>query len=211
MGASLNLQLSNETDVRGLYAIDPTADGTPDLAGRLLVDDFDGNGTDDLALALPGGKDFDNQPRKPGKVHVEKWPVIGDVARADPAQAGYTAVGDARTEPHWVGASIASGDMDGAGAADLMISAPLRDQGAGAVYVIHGGTIIMPGETGQRSLLGTTTGTLYATITGESGDTADASGDRLGYAMTAADFNGDGFQDLAMGAPGRLTGAVARI
>ena len=89
------------------------------------------------------------------------------------------------------GTAVASGDLNGDGFDDLIIGAPNVDPGnraaAGAVYVLFG----QAGPPAQNSL-----STAYdMVIYGESND------DRLGASLTSGDFNGDGYDDLVLGAP----------
>jgi len=92
------------------------------------------------------------------------------------------------------GASLAMGDLNGDGYAELIIGAPeaggpnkLRP-GSGEVYILFG----MPAIQGIPSQL---------TIFGP-GANADAFPDGLGYRVAAGDFTGDRITDLIMGAPG---------
>lgn len=84
-------------------------------------------------------------------------------------------------------------DFDSDGFADLVVGVPYEDVGdlrdAGAVDVLYGS----PGGPGvERSL--------YLTqATSALGAQSDA---RFGAALTTGDFDGDGFTDLAVGAPG---------
>jgi nucleoside phosphorylase len=84
-------------------------------------------------------------------------------------------------------------DFNGDGFSDLAVGVPGQDVGdgtdAGAVFVIFGGTNGL-----------TTTGRDFL-IQQAAGGGSEA-GDRFGEALAAGNFNGDGFADLAVGAPG---------
>jgi hypothetical protein len=102
--------------------------------------------------------------------------------------------------------SIAWGDFDGDSYADLAIGLPGEDVGriadAGAVNVIYGGASGLDTSRG----LGLTQHT--ASGAGELSGSAEA-GDYLGAALTAGDFDGDSYADLAIGLPGEDVGRIA--
>jgi len=89
------------------------------------------------------------------------------------------------------GAALAAGDFDGDGYVDLAVGVPYDDTSiddVGWVNVIYGSGGGFSG--GERWIQG------Y----GDVQDTAQA-GDRFGSALAVGDFNGDGYDDLAIGAP----------
>jgi extracellular elastinolytic metalloproteinase len=93
-------------------------------------------------------------------------------------------------------------DFNGDGYADLAIAVPGEDftsaVDGGLVHVVYGSASGLDASTAQA---------WSATSSGVVG-TTNAS-DRFGAAVTAGDFNGDGYDDLAIGAPGDAAGAVA--
>src|SRR5690606_26188089 len=102
------------------------------------------------------------------------------------------------------GRGLAAGDFDGDGYDDLAAGVPFEDDGvawdAGAVNVIYGSAA---GLTATGSQLWTQ----------ESGDVPSASEetDRFGFAVAVGDFDGDGYDDLAVGVLGEDDNAGAAI
>jgi hypothetical protein len=101
------------------------------------------------------------------------------------------------------GASLAAGDFDGNGLDDLAVGAHLRNAlmpnrpNAGAVFVDYNGGIGTPVTQfwDQSRIFGDDNDVFE--FTGSSTE----SDDRFGRALAAADFNGDGRDDLAIGVP----------
>ena len=85
------------------------------------------------------------------------------------------------------------GDFDNDGYADLGIGAWGETSQRGAVYVFRGGSTGLA-TSGTRMTQATTT------------RETDESGDRFGFTLASGDFNGDGYDDLAAGAPRETTG-----
>ncbi len=107
-----------------------------------------------------------------------------------------------QSEGDRLGASIAAGDIDGDGADDVVLGTSKASSGAGSAYVVYGG----PGVRGTMVHLGSAAGTYDETrIYGELDE------DRAGYSVAAGDINGDGFDEVLLGAiladpPGGING-----
>jgi hypothetical protein len=148
------------------------------------VGDVDGDGFDDLLLGAPTA---DGQAPGSGAAYLFSGPVDGDRGVADAAASWSSdGVDDAS------GRSVAgAGDTDGDGLDDLLIGSPTRHQGAsdaGLVALLLGSADLV----GDRSLLDAD-----ALLLGTQ------SGGLLGSAVAGAgDVDGDGLDDLLMGASG---------
>ncbi|MFV2040010.1 MAG: lamin tail domain-containing protein, partial [Acidimicrobiales bacterium] len=151
--------------------------------------DFDGDGYDDLAVGVPG-EDFGTR-KNAGSVVVIPGRANG-IARSRGkvwSQRGKIA-GTPATSDRF-GEALAVGDFDGDGYDDLAVGVPGEDVGgnndAGSVNVIYG----------SASGLATTRN---AALTQTDGKSSGAErGDEFGSALTSGDFDGDGYDDLAVG------------
>lgn len=98
--------------------------------------------------------------------------------------------------------AIATGDVNGDGIADIVtgapdttftvtpaVGAPQTRTGAGIVYIVLG-------KTGLSGTIDTNAGQAEIAILG------GKSGDKLGFALAIGDVNGDGIDDISIGAPG---------
>ncbi len=164
----------------------------------LAVGDFDGDGYTDLAIGVPR-EELDGD-QNAGVVHVLYGAASGlsflgnQLFDQDNATTGSFAEPD-----DWFGAALAVGDFNNDGYDDLAIGSPYEDLGAvqdaGAVLVLFGAGSGLDAAGSQWII--------QAEIVG----TAEL-GDKFGSALAAADFDGDGFDDLAIGVPGQTVGSV---
>jgi hypothetical protein len=183
----------------GLPAVAPSpALGTPATSGtapRSVLTDFNGDGFADLAIGIP----FEDvgSVADAGAVHVLYGSAGGLQATSPDDQFWHQDspdVEDSAQKGDQFGHSVAAGDFNGDGFADLAIGIPFEDVGsvtdAGAVHVLYGSA-----------------GGLQATSPDDqfwhqdSPDVEDSAEkwDWFGWSVAAGDFNGDGFADLAVG------------
>ena len=184
------LDLSDLTADQGFIIQGDAAD---DNAGFSVssAGDVNGDGFDDLIVGAPYGDDG-------GGAAGEAYVIYGGTGLADidltnlTITQGFIIQGDA--EGDRAGWSVSSaGDVNGDGFDDLIVGAPLGDDGgdrAGEAYVIYGGTGLADVD------LTDLTRAQGFIIQG------DAAGDWAGRSVSSAgDVNGDGFDDLIVGAP----------
>lgn len=164
------------------------------FAWALAGGDFDGNGTDDLAIGIPGQAvgevDF------VGAVIVLEFDNPGTGLEIVDSEYRYQGSGipGAPEAFDYHGWTLAAGDFDGDGADDLVVGAPSEGVGtndwAGAFAVLEG-------------VLGSgieVNGALWTQD--DLGGQESREGESLAAALAVGDFDADGFDDLVLGAPG---------
>jgi hypothetical protein len=157
----------------------------------MALGDFDGDGDLELAVGEPGN-DVGGGIRG-GSVAV--WDGFSANAPSRRFTQFSTGIGGDGETGDKFGFALAVGDFDGDGLDDLAIGVPNEDVGtvgdAGGVHVLFGGADGLTGVGSQFLLLG------EGGLPGGPG-----ASDLFGFALAAGDFDGDGRDDLAIGAPG---------
>ncbi|MEO3856996.1 FG-GAP and VCBS repeat-containing protein [Acrocarpospora sp. B8E8] len=159
--------------------------------------DYNGDGRPDLAVAMPyatvGGHD------RAGAVALftgtsggfRKGPVISQDSDGIPGEAER---GDS------FGAALATGDFNGDGCADLAVGASEEFVGREPITGADGHGMV-------HLLYGSRTGLHHAKVL----DLPEHDTDRFGAALAAGDLDGDGDDELAIGAPGYEGGGAVVI
>lgn len=167
------------------------------FASSLAVGDFDDDNFADLAVGVVGEDNPYDDTWGRGAVQVFFGSIHGIDASRDLLFTEDDFGGDAE-EGDRLGWALAAGDFDGDAFDDLAIGAPFKSGGIGAV--VHGGhVIVLPGAVGGFEIAGAQ----FWSEDDFPGTAIVESGDFFGFALAAGDFDADGRDDLAIGAPGQ--------
>jgi FG-GAP repeat/FG-GAP-like repeat len=168
---------------------------------QTALSDFNGDGYNDLAVGVPfeGSRTI----RQTGAVNVLYGTAAGLQATTPDDQLwtqNTPGVKDTAEAGDQFGWSVAAGDFNADGFTDLAVGTPFESvgtvTGAGAVNVLYGSAagLQASGSGGPDDQLWT------QNSPGVAGDGAEQD-DNFARSLGAGDFNGDGFEDLALGVP----------
>ncbi|MEM8748395.1 MAG: integrin alpha, partial [Actinomycetota bacterium] len=220
----LDLSLLTDADGDGLWDVeedqnadadrDPATNPGPDTDGdtNANFDDADDDGDGVPTISENADPNGDGDPRDARDIDQDGQPDYLDIeARASTAAAvseqkiseTQGALSATLADSDWFGASTASiGDVDGDGIADLAVGAPYDGDGGtsrGAVYVLF---LNADGSVRAEQKISSTAGGLVGPLSN-----GDLFGDGL---ANAGDVDGDGVNDLLVGAPRDGDGGVDR-
>ena len=177
--------------------IEGTVDAFDGFGFALASGDFNGDGTDDLAVGAPA-EDVGDHPNA-GTVTILYGSPAGLAAEGNQVwhQDSPGVEGDAEEEDHF-GHALATGDFNGDGMSDLAVGVFREDiggfnltSGDGAVNILYGSPDGLTASGNQQ---------WHQDSPGIEDDAH--TGDLFGDALSSGDFNGDGMDDLAVGVPG---------
>ncbi len=201
-GSASGLAAANDQiwyqDVTGVLGASEAGD---QFGSALTVGDFDGDNFDDLAIGVMG-ESVGSVPGA-GAVNVLYGTASGLSASGDQLwyQANGAVLGNSEANDNF-GAALTTGDFDNDGFDDLAIGSPGESigsvAGAGAVNVLYGTAtgLLASGDQLWYQANGAVLG-------------SSETNDNFGAALTAGDFDKDGFDDLAIGVPMESIGTIA--
>ena len=177
-----------------IYGVDPS----DTLGSALAVGDWNGDGKKDIAIAARYGDGPNNSRQVAGDVYLvfgrTTWPATIDLRNVDASRSNADVTIFAPDIGDQMGRTLALGDVNGDGMADLVMGATGGDGknntnvNCGDVYVVFGRTAPAP----VYDLAFNANSNVRIFGVGVE--------DALGFDMAVLDFNGDGFADIAASA-----------
>lgn len=170
--------------------------GTSENLGVVALDDLNGDGFADLVI---GARLNSTSSESAGAVYILYGRSSTFTTGSMASVASFQFTGEAAADKF--GSSLAVGDLNGDGLAEVVAGAPNNDDAgidAGAVYIVYGSTTLLSGSA--------SIGASASKLTGEvAGDLAGKAG---GLAISAQSIDGDSYNDLLVGATQNDDGAI---
>ncbi len=184
--------------------IEGGAESGDNFGRTIAVGDFNGDGFTDLAVGVPyenlQGVGADGQGKNAGAVNIIYGSSAGLTTRGNHLLTISSLTATLNQPGSQFGKALATGDLNGDGFSDLIVGAPFWDHpaagpDAGGIWVFFGG------DAGLADQQGIFINQNVSFVPGTSDPT-----DEFGTALTVADFNRDGVDDVAIGIPGEDIG-----
>ena len=186
------------TSLDGTTGTQVTGEAASNYAGQSIsnVGDINGDGIDDFAIGATGVGGASQ-----GAVYIVFGSASGYPAAFNLSTLNGTngfQINGGEYAQDFVGVSVSGGgDVNNDGIDDLIIGASGADPdggGSGAAYVLYGKNVAVDGAFASDIATSSLTGTTGFQISGTNGS------DGLGFAVAMGDFNGDGIEDMLVGA-----------
>lgn len=184
-------------DALGNFGSSAQSESGDQFGTSLAAGDFNGDGKDDLAIGTPRENYLFTDSGVVNIVYGGSNGLTGQGNQEWSQEALGTFGSSAQSESgDQFGAALATGDFNNDGKDDLAIGTPRENYlftDSGVVNVVYGGSNGLTGQGNQE---------WSQEALGSFGSSAQSkSGDQFGASLTAGDFNNDGIDDLAAGAP----------
>ena len=197
-GSSTGLTADGDQLLRqGVSGIPDSNEEFDQFGWSLAVGDFDNDGVHDLAIGAPGediegGGPGGTDVAGAGMVHVLYGSVDGlQTVNSSILARGTTLFGTPQTDEQ-IGHALAAGDFIGLPGDELAIGAPSSD----VPGVTNAGIVILVSDIPNQAF-----DSQWSQDSDGVPGAADF-GDNFGYRLAAGDFDGDGWDQLAVGVPG---------
>jgi hypothetical protein len=185
----------------------PGAPASYDSFGSALTSaDYDGDGYADVVVGVP------EDEHESGSIELFRGSRKGLTARGSQLWTAERTGPLRAVKGGDFGYALVSGDFNGDGHPDLAVGAPdavINGQEGGAVVVFYGsrqGLVKRTGQLWSQASRGVPDDPDFYNIGCTPDDCEESFGDGFGNDLAAGDFDGNGYQDLAVGVPGESVG-----